>query len=142
MPNTVQVKQPVKKLFMDGRAMWTLLLWLLTFSALLLTYFLVHWIPLVLVDAGVAQQNAIKGVALLNLGGIIGSLVISRISDRRGPYLAMSCCHGSGNNFHRRNRHQHSGRNRSCIDSHFSGRAHLCRGAIEYQRNRRDQLPG
>ena len=94
MPSTVQVKQPVKKLFMDGRATWTLLLWLLTFSALLLTYFLVHWIPLVLVDAGVAQKNAIKGVALLNLGGIVGSLVISRISDRRGPYLAMSCAMG------------------------------------------------
>ena len=94
LPRTGQVKQPVKKLFMDGRAMWTLLLWLLTFSALLLTYFLVHWIPLVLVDAGVAQQKAIMGVALLNLGGIIGSIVISRISDRRGPYLAMSVAMG------------------------------------------------
>ncbi len=94
LPRTEQVKQPVKKLFMDGRAMWTLLLWLLTFSALLLTYFLVHWIPLVLVDAGVAQQKAIMGVALLNLGGIIGSIIISRISDKRGPYLAMAIAMG------------------------------------------------
>lgn len=94
LPRAAPVKQPVRKLFMDGRAMWTLLLWLLTFSALLLTYFLVHWIPLVLVDAGVAQQYAIKGVALLNLGGIIGSIIISRISDKRGPYLAMSIAMG------------------------------------------------
>ena len=94
LPHNTPVKQPVKKLFMDGRAMWTLFLWLLTFSALLLTYFLVHWIPLVLVDAGIAQQNAIKGVALLNLGGIIGSIIISRISDKSGPYLAMSVAMG------------------------------------------------
>ena len=94
LPRTEQVKQPVRKLFMDGRAAWTSLLWLLTFSALLLTYFLVHWIPLVLVDVGVAQQKAIKGVALLNLGGIIGSIIISRISDRSGPYLAMAIAMG------------------------------------------------
>jgi AAHS family 4-hydroxybenzoate transporter-like MFS transporter len=81
--------QPVQQLFADGRGAWTLWLWVLAFSSLLLTYFLVHWIPLVLVDAGVAQGKAIMGVALLNLGGIVGSLVIGRISDRRGPYLAM-----------------------------------------------------
>ena len=94
LPRNEQVKQPVKKLFMDGRAKWTLFLWLLTFSALLLTYFLVHWIPLVLVDAGIPQQKAIMGVALLNLGGIIGSIIISRISDKRGPYPAMGIAMG------------------------------------------------
>lgn len=81
--------QSVQALFAHGRGAWTLCLWLLAFSSLLLTYFLVHWIPLVLVDAGVPQGKAIMGVALLNLGGIVGSLVIGRISDRRGPYLAM-----------------------------------------------------
>lgn len=81
--------QPVSNLFVDGRGTWTLCLWLLTFCSLLLTYFLVHWIPLVLVDAGLPQGKAIMGVSLLNLGGVAGSVVISRISDRRGPYLAM-----------------------------------------------------
>lgn len=88
-PQVQPVERPLQKLFRDGRGAWTACLWLLTFCSLLLTYFLVHWIPLVLVDAGVAQGNAIRGVALLNLGGVIGSLVISRITDRRGPYLAM-----------------------------------------------------
>lgn len=88
-PQVQPVEQPLQKLFRDGRGAWTACLWLLTFCSLLLTYFLVHWIPLVLVDAGVAQGNAIRGVALLNLGGIVGSLVISRITDKRGPYLAM-----------------------------------------------------
>lgn len=89
VPQAQGSSQPVRKLFDEGRAGWTLCLWLLAFCSLLLTYFLVHWIPLVLVDAGVPQGRAIMGVVLLNLGGVIGSLVISRISDRRGPYLAM-----------------------------------------------------
>lgn len=95
LPQSGRANQPVKKLFMDGRAIWTLFLWLLTFSSLLLTYFLVHWIPLVLVDVGFAQKKAIMGVALLNLGGIIGSLIIGRISDKRGPYLAMGIAMGT-----------------------------------------------
>jgi AAHS family 4-hydroxybenzoate transporter-like MFS transporter len=88
-PQVQPPRQPLQQLFLEGRGSWTLCLWLLAFSSLLLTYFLVHWIPLVLVDAGVPQGKAIMGVALLNLGGIFGSLVIGRISDRRGPYLAM-----------------------------------------------------
>ncbi|MCC5867008.1 MAG: MFS transporter [Gammaproteobacteria bacterium] len=88
-PEVATVQQPLRTLFRDGRGGWTVYLWLLTFCSLLLTYFLVHWIPLVLVDAGIAQQSAIMGVALLNLGGIIGSLIIGRWSDKRGPYLAM-----------------------------------------------------
>lgn len=89
-PEVQVVKQPVRTLFRDGRGAWTTCLWLLTFCSLLLTYFLVHWIPLVLVDAGIPQQSAIMGVALLNLGGIIGSLIIGRWSDKHGPYLAMA----------------------------------------------------
>ncbi|HLT91056.1 MAG TPA: MFS transporter [Woeseiaceae bacterium] len=79
----------VQALFAGGRAAWTLWLWLLSFCSLLLTYFLVHWIPLVLVDAGIDPARAIVGVALLNLGGIVGSIVISRLSDTRGAYLPM-----------------------------------------------------
>lgn len=89
IPRVEASKQPIRRLFTDGRASWTLYLWLLTFSSLLLTYFLVHWIPLVLVDAGFPQQKAIMGVALLNLGGIFGALIIGRINDRRPPYLPM-----------------------------------------------------
>jgi AAHS family 4-hydroxybenzoate transporter-like MFS transporter len=81
---------PVRRLFTEGRFAWTVLLWLLTFTTLLLGYFLVNWTPLLLVDAGLEHRQAIMGVVALNLGGIIGGLIIGRISDRKGPFLALT----------------------------------------------------
>lgn len=87
---------PVRNLFMQDRAAWTLLLWLLTFTTLLLAYFLVNWTPLVLVDAGLPHDKAILGVVALNLGGIIGSIILGRISDRSGPFLSLGAAYGVG----------------------------------------------
>ena len=81
---------PVKNLFSRGRYAWTILLWLLTFTTLLLAYFLVNWIPLLLSDAGLDRHDAIMGVVVLNLGGVIGSFFIGRITDRRGPFKALA----------------------------------------------------
>jgi AAHS family 4-hydroxybenzoate transporter-like MFS transporter len=87
---------PVKNLFTQGRAAWTVLLWSLTFTTLLLGYFLVNWTPLLLVDAGLDHHEAIMGVVALNLGGIIGGFVIGRISDKRGPFLALATAFFAG----------------------------------------------
>jgi AAHS family 4-hydroxybenzoate transporter-like MFS transporter len=73
-----------------------MLLWLVTFTTLLLGYFLVNWTPLILVDAGLDHHRAIMGVVTLNLGGIIGSLVLGRISDKRGPFLAIGAAFAVG----------------------------------------------
>jgi AAHS family 4-hydroxybenzoate transporter-like MFS transporter len=81
---------PVRSLFSEGRASWTLLLWGLTFTTLLLGYFLVNWTPLLLVDAGLDHHQAIMGVVVLNLGGVLGGFLIGRISDRSGPFRALA----------------------------------------------------
>jgi len=96
LPRTDAARQPVRSLFMAGRANWTILLWLLTFTTLLLGYFLVNWIPLLLADAGLDHDKAIMGVVLLNLGGIIGSIIMSRISDRNGPFRILAVAFGVG----------------------------------------------
>ncbi|MDJ0926676.1 MAG: MFS transporter [Gammaproteobacteria bacterium] len=88
--------QPVRSLFTQGRLAWTALLWMLTFTSLLLAYFLVNWTPLLLVESGVPQDKAILGVVALNLGGIIGSIIIGRISDKRGPFFVMGLAFGVG----------------------------------------------
>lgn len=89
LPQARSKSIPVRNLFTHGRAAWTMLLWLLTFTVLLLGYFLVNWTPLLLVDAGLDHHQAIMGVVALNLGGIIGGIMIGRISDKRGPFLVM-----------------------------------------------------
>jgi len=96
LPEINAARQPVRSLFTAGRASWTMLLWLLTFIALLLGYFLVNWIPLMLADAGLDHRQAIMGVVLLNLGGIIGSIIMGRISDRRGPFRILALAYGGG----------------------------------------------
>ncbi|MES2258238.1 MAG: MFS transporter [Pseudomonadota bacterium] len=76
----------VKRLFTDGRAAGTLLLWVTVFFSLALTYFLINWIPSVSRQAGVAADGAIFGVAMLNLGSIFGCVALGRLIDRVGPF--------------------------------------------------------
>ena len=90
------VAQPVRELFVPSRIAWTILLWLLTFISLLVGYFLINWTPLLLVDAGVPQSKAILGVVALNGGGIIGGLIIGRLSDRNGPFKTIATAFGLG----------------------------------------------
>ncbi len=75
---------PVANLFKDGRARGTILLWVTLFLSLLLTYFLVNWIPLLARRNGVGMTAAVLAVATLNGGAIVGCLVIGRLSDRFG----------------------------------------------------------
>ena len=90
MPTKQPAHIPVGNLFSHGRGTWTILLWILTFTTLLLGYFLVNWTPLLLADAGLDHHQAIMGVVALNLGGILGGFIIGRISDRRGPFMALA----------------------------------------------------
>ncbi len=54
------------------------------FANLLLYYFLINWLPLLLQQAGLSLSNAILLTALLNFGGIIGTIVFARSLDRTG----------------------------------------------------------
>jgi AAHS family 4-hydroxybenzoate transporter-like MFS transporter len=76
---------PILALFAADKALGT---WILTFTfllSLMLAYFLVNWLPLLALQAGVGMQGAVLGVAALNLGAIGGCLVIGRLADRMGP---------------------------------------------------------
>jgi MFS transporter, AAHS family, 4-hydroxybenzoate transporter len=84
MPADTPMRSPVAALFAQGRAPATLLLWVTLFLSLLLTYFLVNWIPLIARSAGYDMTTAVLGVAALNLGAIAGCLLIGRLADRHG----------------------------------------------------------
>ncbi len=78
----------VAALFAEGRAVGTLLLWATLFLSLLLTYFLINWIPLIARQSGIGMSSAVLAVAAVNLGAIVGCLVIGRLADRRGDPTA------------------------------------------------------
>lgn len=85
----VQVS-PVKVLFTEGRALATLLLWVVFFVNLLILYFLVNWLPTVMTTAGVSLERAIVAIAILNLGGVIGGFALSRLCDKVGPFTVLA----------------------------------------------------
>ena len=76
---------PVASLFKSGRAATTLLLWVAFFLSLLLTYFLINWIPIVVHGSGLAIGKAVLSVSMLNLGAVTGCIVLGRLSDRFSP---------------------------------------------------------
>ena len=86
----------VGMLFTGDLRTWTLLLWLLSFLGMLLTYFLINWTPLLLVAAGVPQENAIMAVVLLNAGGVAGGLLIGRLLDRVSVFAVLALAFGLG----------------------------------------------
>lgn len=64
----------VKALLRPDCVKWTLLLWVATFSAMFANYFLLSWIPKIVVDAGMSLENAIWVGMSINAGGLCGIL--------------------------------------------------------------------
>lgn len=86
----------VAELFRDGMQLITPLVWLLFVCVLTSNYFLYNWMPLVFhINGFSARQSALTTVCYY-IGGVLGSLVISRLIDRKGlaavtVFFALSC---------------------------------------------------
>ena len=73
---------PVLHLFREGRTFVTLLLWVVFFMSLLDIYFLATWLPVVLNDLGASDSVAALIGAMLQVGGIAGTVVLGSLIDR------------------------------------------------------------
>lgn len=71
-------------LFQEGRAARTLLLWLVLALSMLVTYFLLNWLPLLITELNLPMDTAISASIALNIGGGVGGIAIARFVDRRG----------------------------------------------------------
>jgi MFS transporter, AAHS family, 4-hydroxybenzoate transporter len=92
-----ETRSPIASLFASGKALGTLLLWTTLFLSLLLTYFLVNWMPIIARQNGIGMTAAVLAVAALNLGAIVGCLAIGRLCDRYGqPTVVIGCAFGLG----------------------------------------------
>jgi AAHS family 4-hydroxybenzoate transporter-like MFS transporter len=86
----------IRRLFAQGRAIGTLFLWTTLFLSLLLTVFLVNWLPLVTHQAGLGVKSAVLGVAALNLGGIVGCFLIGWISKHFRSIVPIAVAYALG----------------------------------------------
>lgn len=75
---------PIRKLFSDGMARDTVLLWAAFFTNLMGIYFLISWIPTLLVDAGYSIAKATSASVALNFGGVFGLVGLGWIVNRFG----------------------------------------------------------
>lgn len=73
-------------LFTDGQARPTLLIWLVCFLSLLSVYCIVNWLPLLAAEAGLPLQFSVMAIAALNIGGIVGNVVLGRLIDKTNAY--------------------------------------------------------
>lgn len=90
---------PVARLFQEGRARTTLLLWVAFFMNLLVMYFLVNWLPSLLRAGGLPIRVAILSTAVLNLGGVAGAILLGRMIDRLNPHLVLGSAYAASAGF-------------------------------------------
>ena len=75
---------PVGALFKNRRALGTLMIWVAFFMCLLMVNGLTTWLPKLMVDAGYALNSGLTFTIALNVGGIVGTLVLGRLADAWG----------------------------------------------------------
>jgi AAHS family 4-hydroxybenzoate transporter-like MFS transporter len=73
---------PISHLFTGGRALATLVLWAVFLMSLLDLYLLLNWLPTILNDLGASVSMAAVVGAMLQVGGIVGTLTLGRFIDR------------------------------------------------------------
>lgn len=85
----VRARGSFAELFRDGRALMTLLLWLLSFANLLNLFFLANWLPLLATRMGFSSSIAVLMGTTLQLGGLIGAIIMGPLIDRLGYYRVL-----------------------------------------------------
>lgn len=73
-------------LFSEGRALVTLMLWVVFFFSLFGMYMLTSWLPTVFTQLGWPMNQALRSVSYFWMGGILGGLTAGWLIDRYGPY--------------------------------------------------------
>lgn len=79
---TVRKGFPVRLLFTEGRAKFTLLVWVVGFANFLTLSFMNSWLTTTLHNAGLVLETAILVAVAVHIGGTIGGIVTSDVFDR------------------------------------------------------------
>ncbi|CUW23879.1 4-hydroxybenzoate transporter PcaK [Serratia grimesii] len=86
----VKANSPISHLFIEGRAVRTLLLWVAFFCSLFVFYQLTSWLPSILKDVGYDIVQASRIGAMVPLGGTLGAILMALLMDRIGPYRVLA----------------------------------------------------
>jgi len=81
---------PLPALFAAGRALHTVLLWLILFCSLAGFYLLTSWLPTLLAREGWSNFDAAQSVSYFFFGGVIGCIIVGWLIDRYGPFHVLT----------------------------------------------------
>jgi AAHS family 4-hydroxybenzoate transporter-like MFS transporter len=85
-PGDARRRAPVGRLFAEGRALRTGLLWCVFIANLFMMNFMINWLPSVLHQAGLPIKQSILATTLFNIAGIVGGLILAQSVDKWGAY--------------------------------------------------------
>jgi MFS transporter, AAHS family, 4-hydroxybenzoate transporter len=88
--NEKEAKFPVRDLFLQGRSLTTVLLWVMFFMNLLDLYFMSNWLPTIINNKGLSVTTAVQIAAQFQLGGTFGTIILGWMVDRFGPQRVLS----------------------------------------------------
>ncbi|RKP49691.1 3-(3-hydroxy-phenyl)propionate transporter MhpT [Pararobbsia silviterrae] len=81
----VEPKPTLAVLFGEGRAAATIEIWISYFCTLIVLYFLLNWLPSLIVSRGLSHAQAGVTQIFFNAGSVIGVLALGLLMDRYKP---------------------------------------------------------
>jgi AAHS family 4-hydroxybenzoate transporter-like MFS transporter len=87
-------KIPVRRLFSEGRAPITLLLWLIFFANLMELFFLTSWLPTTIGAQGVSDTYAVIATTVVQFAGVAAAFAMGPLVDRFGPQRVLPIAFG------------------------------------------------
>jgi MFS transporter, AAHS family, 4-hydroxybenzoate transporter len=81
---------PIKHLFMNGRTIVTLLLWVAMIGSLYSMWVLTTWAPALMKKTGASVQQYSLAVAGLHFGAFLATIFIGRVMDKLNPFWALA----------------------------------------------------
>ncbi|KWI54702.1 hypothetical protein WT72_17875 [Burkholderia pseudomultivorans] len=84
------VGSPVRRLFDDGRAAYTALIWTTVFMLLVATYFVFSWLPTLFAAAGMPIGHSVLASTAFPVGSALSSLMLAPLLRRRWAPLALA----------------------------------------------------
>ncbi len=75
---------PLRDLLGDGRAVSTVLIWIIFAITLMVVYLMLNWLPTLVIKKGLSPADGATAAFAFNLASIVGALVLATIVDRLG----------------------------------------------------------
>jgi AAHS family 4-hydroxybenzoate transporter-like MFS transporter len=89
-----QPKIPVARLFSEGRAGITILLWTIFFANLMELFFLTSWLPTTIEAQGLSPTYALIATVVVQFAGVAAAFGMGPLVDRFGPHRVLPFAFG------------------------------------------------